>query len=135
MAPAASATRMRAIKGAKDPDRSDGVCTIRCCAPCCTVFSFVGVLFCALIAVLYDKQPLVMDTSAPVADIRARRIPCLGAAGIYGATCAISAGIWYWELRQRKWQRLVLSGAFMQRELLSINGEPAAPYGTFGEKS
>ena len=113
-----------------------GICTVRCCAPCCTIFSFIGVLFCALIAALYDSQPLVMDTSSPVAEVRGRRIPVLGAAGMYGATCAISAGLWYWELRQRAWQRHVISGAFLQRESLSINGEPAANmYGTFDEKS
>ena len=103
---------MRVSKG--HGKSGDGICTVRCCAPCCTIFSFIGVLFCALIAALYmyDSQPLVMDTSSPVAEVRGRRIPVLGAAGIYGATCALSAALWYWELRQRAWQRYIVSVLF-----------------------
>ena len=110
---------------------------MRCCAPCCAILSFAGIVLLTFFGFLFDVQPIVMDASVTIADARARRSPCWGAAGIYAATFIVSAGTWLWDSRQRRWKRRMLGGAFVNQELLSINSERgAAPaYGTFVRQS
>lgn len=98
-------------------------CTTECCAPCCGLFSIIGIIFLIILGIIIDKQPIFVHG---ITHPHKSSVACYGGAGVYAGTLALCIAAWIYD--QKKKQRRAATAGLLKDEQVALNIERPGSY-------